>query len=90
MDKDDAIVHECLVYEGTSRWEVDEEVGIVDVLDRNAQLSYPRCGVVGRYGLASDRHNMGDPTFREDPRRFGGVNPGKPERVSPEVVKKGN
>ena len=86
MYEDNTTAHQSFVDEATGGGEVDEEVGIVDILNRNPQMPVPGRGVVGRYGLASDRHYMADLTVREDPRRLCSVDPNKPEGVSPELV----
>ena len=51
MYQHDAIVGQGLVYERAGPRKVDEEVGVVDILNGDTQLPDPRCRVVGRYGL---------------------------------------
>lgn len=81
--QDHSIASQSFMDEPANVGQMNQEVCIVDVLDGDAQMPVPRRRVVGRYGLASDRHYMADATFCEDPRRFGGVNPrGKRRRVS--------
>ena len=84
MYQNHSVARESFVNEPAGIGQVDQEVCVVDVFNGNTQMPVSGGGIIGRYGLASDRHDMADPAFCEDPRRFGGVNPGKPERVSPE------
>lgn len=82
MYKADTVPGHGLVNKPTDRGEVDEQVGIIDVLDGNPQVPIPGRGVVRRDGLASDRHYMANPAFGENPRRLRGVNPAQPGEVS--------
>ena len=82
MYEDNTTAHQSFVDEATGGGEVDEEVGIVDILNRDPQMPVPGRGVVGRYGLASDRHYMGNTALCEDPGRLRGVNPGWASEVS--------
>ena len=77
MDQHDPVIRQGLVYEGACLWKVNKEVGIVHVLNWDAQVADPRCGVVSRYGLRSDRHDMGDTAFGKSARRLSRLDPGR-------------
>lgn len=71
-----SVLSHGLMDEPARRRQVDEQVGVVDILDGNSEVPVAGRGVVRRYRLAPDRHYMGDPAFRQDSRGLGGVNPG--------------
>lgn len=73
MYEDHSVARQSFMDEPANVGQMNQEVRVVDVLDGDAQMPVPRRRVVGRYGLASDRHYMADATFCKDPRRFGGV-----------------
>ena len=56
---------------------MNEEVGVVDVLNWDTQVPYPRSRVVGRDRLRSDRHDMGDTAFGKSARRLSRLDPGR-------------
>lgn len=50
-----------LVDELARSGEMNEEVRVVNVFDRNPQLLDPASGKVGWDGVRADRHDVGDP-----------------------------
>ena len=66
-----------VVDEATSDGKVDEEVGIVHVLDADAQVADARRRVVCRDRLRTNRDNVRNASVRECPGRNGSVNPAK-------------
>lgn len=55
--------------------EVDEQVGVVDVLDADPQVTDARGGIVGGNGLGAHRDDVGDAPVGECPGRDGSVDP---------------
>ena len=80
MDEHDAIVHERLVYEGAGGGEVDEEVGIIHVLNANAEVTDARGRIVRGNGLGANGDDVGNASVRKRPRRNRGVDPAKSTR----------
>ena len=66
-----------LMDEPTSSRQVDEEVGIIHVLNANAEVADARGRVVRRDGLGANGDDMGNAPVRKRPRRNRGVDPAK-------------
>lgn len=69
-----------LVNEAARDGHVDEQVGIVDVLDADAQVADARGGVVGGDGLGAHGDYVRDTPVSERPGRDGSVDPAKARR----------
>ncbi len=67
---------DSLVDEATGYRHVDEQIGIVDVLDADAEMADARSRVVGRDWLGTNGHDMRDTPICERPRRNGSVDTG--------------
>ena len=65
-----------VVDEPARAWEVDEQVGVVDVFNANAKVADAGRRVVRRDGLRSYGDYVRDASVRQSPRRDGSVDPG--------------
>ena len=63
VHKTDSVLRQGLMNKLDSGRQVNQEVVVVHVLYRNAELADSRRGVVGRDGFASDRHYMCNPAL---------------------------
>jgi len=61
MHQDHASFGHSLVNEPTRGGEVDKEIRVVDVFDRNPQLLNPASRNVSWDGVRANRHDVGDP-----------------------------
>lgn len=69
VHQNDFVVREGLVNKTACSGQPNQDIGVVDVFDRYAQMSIARCTIFCRDGFGPDRDDMGYTTFREDPRR---------------------
>lgn len=65
-----------LLDEAACGGEVDEQVGVVHILDTDAEVADTRSRVVGRNGLGTNGHNVRYASVRERPGRDGSIDPG--------------
>ena len=77
MDEHSPACVDCLVYEAAGQREMDEQVGIIDVLDADAEVTYSRCRVVGWDRLGANGDNVRDTSICERPWRNGSVDPAR-------------
>lgn len=77
MDEHSPACVDCLVYEAAGQREMDEQVGIIDVLDADAEVAYSRCRVVGWDRLGANGDNVRDTSICERPWRNGSVDPAR-------------
>jgi hypothetical protein len=72
MDQDRATFGDGLVNEVARAREVNEEIGVVDVLNRNPQLFDPASRNVSWDWVRADGHDVSDPSLRYGPRSTSG------------------
>lgn len=72
MDQNRASFGNGLVNEVARGGEVNDEIRVVDVLDRNPQLLDPAGGNVSRDRVRADGYDMGDPPLRYGSRSASG------------------
>jgi len=72
MHQNRASLSDGLVNEFARGREVDEEIGVVNVFDRNPQLLNPASRNVSWDGVRADRHDVGDPLLRYSSRGLSG------------------
>ena len=75
MNEDNTTSADGILDEAARDREMDEEVGIIDVLDADAEVTYSRCRVVGWDRLGANGDNVRDTSICERPWRNGSVDP---------------
>lgn len=64
MNQDGTSLRNCPVDESARVGEVDEEINVVEVFDRNPQVFDPTSGLVGWDRVQADGHDVSDPPIR--------------------------
>ena len=72
MHQDRASLSNSLVNEVARGREMDKEIRVVNVFDRNPQLPYPASRNVSWDRVRADGHDMGDPPLRDRSRSASG------------------
>ena len=77
MDEHDSTRVQRLADELTRRRQVDQKIGVIDVLDRDAHVDDARLWVVGRDLIGAYRQDVRYAALRRGPRRYSSRDAGR-------------
>ena len=63
MHEDGSSARDSFVYELTSRGKPNQEIGKIDIFNRNSQMSDTRFRYLSRDGIVTNGYNMCNPAF---------------------------